>query len=140
GTGSRTAILDELRAARLVHSTSGRVDDLVDIAHDRVRQVARASISPEEAKELHERLAATFEFGIDPLRAAGHWREAGHPQRAAQRFADAAARAAEALAFDRAVALFETALELGAWPDERRRELEVGLADALANAGRGAAA
>ncbi|HVR04249.1 MAG TPA: ATP-binding protein, partial [Polyangia bacterium] len=110
-----------------------------DIAHDRVRQVARASISPEEAAELHERLATTFELGIDPLRAAGHWREAGHPERAAQRFADAAARAAEALAFDRAVALYETALELGTWPAERLRELEVGLADALANAGRGAA-
>jgi eukaryotic-like serine/threonine-protein kinase len=137
GTGA--AILEELRAARLVQATSGRVDDLVDIAHDRVRQVARASITPEEARDLHERLATTFEFGVDPLRAAGHWREAGHPARAAQRFADAAARAAEALAFDRAVALYETALELGTWPDERLRELEVGLADALANAGRGAA-
>jgi hypothetical protein len=137
--GAGAAVLEELRAARVVHSSSGRVDDLVDIAHDRVRQVARASISPEEARELHERFATTFEFGIDPLRAAGHWREAGHPERAAQRFADAAARAAEALAFDRAVALYETALELGTWPDERLRELEVGLADALANAGRGAA-
>jgi hypothetical protein len=133
------ALIAELRAARLVHSTSGRVDDLVDIAHDRVRQVARASIAPDEARALHARLAATFEFGVDPLRAAGHWREAGQPARAAQRFADAAARAAEAFAFDRAVALYESALELGTWPDERRRELEIGLADALANAGRGEA-
>ena len=138
--GMGAAILAELRAAKLVHSTSGHVDDLVDIAHDRVRQVARAVDVPEEARELHARLATTFEFGIDPLRAAGHWREAGQPVRAAQRFAEAAARAAEALAFDRAVALYETALELGTWPDERRRELEVGLGDALANAGRGEAA
>jgi hypothetical protein len=137
GESTGAALLAELRAARLVHSTSGRVDDLVDIAHDRVRQVARASLSPEEARELHARLATTLELGVDPLRAAGHWREAGQPARAAQRFAEAAARAAEALAFDRAVALYETALELGAWSDERRRELEVGLADALANAGRG---
>jgi hypothetical protein len=135
--GEDAAFIAELRAARLVHSTSGRVDDLVDIAHDRVRQVARAAISPDEARELHARFAATFEFGVDPLRAAGHWREAGQPTRAAQRFADAAARAAEALAFDRAVALYESALELGDWPDERRRELEIGLANALANAGRG---
>jgi hypothetical protein len=139
GETTGAALLAELRAARLVHSTSGRVDDLVDIAHDRVRQVARASLSPEEARELHARLAATLELGVDPLRAAGHWREAGQPARAAQRFAEAAARAAEAFAFDRAVALFETALELGAWSDERRRALEVGLADALANAGRGEA-
>jgi hypothetical protein len=136
--GIGPAILAELRAARFVHSTAGRVDDLVDIAHDRVRQVARASISAEEATLLHARLATTFEFGIDPLRAAGHWREAGQPARAAQRFAEAAARAAEALAFDRAVALYETALELGTWPEDRLRELEVGLADALANAGRSA--
>jgi tetratricopeptide (TPR) repeat protein len=140
GTASRAIVLDELRAARLIHSTSGRLDDLIDIAHDRVRQVARATLPPDEAKLVHERLATTFEFGVDPLRAAGHWREAGHPERAALRFAEAAARAAEALAFDRAVALFETALELGAWPDDRRRELEIGLGHALANAGRGEAA
>jgi tetratricopeptide (TPR) repeat protein len=140
GSGARAVVLDELRAAKLIHSTSGRLDDLIDIAHDRVRQVARATLGPDEAKLVHERLATTFEFGVDPLRAAGHWREAGHPERAAQRFAEAAARAAEALAFDRAVALFETALELGAWPDDRRRELEIGLGHALANAGRGEAA
>src|SRR5207302_1869176 len=32
--GAGGALLDELRAAKLVHSTPGAVDDLVDIAHD----------------------------------------------------------------------------------------------------------
>src|SRR5262249_54854407 len=40
----------------------------------------------------------------------------------------------------RAVDLYREAIEAGNWPADRRRELSIGLADALANAGRGAAA
>ena len=72
-------LLDELRAARLVHSATERGDELVDIAHDRIRQVARASTSAAEARELHAQLAEAFEDGGNSLRAAGHWREAATP-------------------------------------------------------------
>jgi hypothetical protein len=132
------AMIDELRRARLVHSVTERDDELLDFSHDRIRLVARQSTTAAEARELHGLLAEAFEDAGNALRAAGHWREAGYPDRAAVHFASAARRAAEALAFDRATEQFRDALALGNWPDEQRRELLVGLGDALANAGRGA--
>jgi serine/threonine protein kinase/tetratricopeptide (TPR) repeat protein len=131
-------MFDELRAARLVYSVTERGDELVDFTHDRIRQVARQSTSSAAARELHEKLAEAFEDAGSSLRAGGHWREAGHPERAAVHFAAAARRAAEALAFDRAIASYTDALALGNWPEEQRREMLVGLGDALSNVGRGA--
>ena len=140
--GADTArMLDDLRASRLVHSGSERGDEFVDIAHDRVRQVVvRTLTSAEEAKQVHQRLAESFEHSGDVLGAGEHWREAGAPERAAVHFATAARRAAEALAFDRAASHYTSALAMGVWSDERRNELLVSLADALSNAGRGPAA
>jgi len=133
-------MLDELRAARLVYTATERGDELLDFTHDRIRQVARQSTSSAAARELHEKLAEAFEDASNPLRAGSHWREAGHPDRAAVHFATAARRAAEALAFDRAIVCFTDALALGNWSEEQRREMQVGLGDALANVGRGAEA
>ncbi|HLK92138.1 MAG TPA: protein kinase [Polyangia bacterium] len=131
-------MFDELRSARLVYAVTERGDELCDFTHDRIRQVARQSTSSAAARELHEKLAEAFEDAGSSLRAAGHWREAGHPERAAVHFAAAARRAAEALAFDRAIASYTDALALGNWPEEQRREMLVGLGDALSNVGRGA--
>ena len=52
-------------------------------------------------------------------------------------YAEAAAKAAKALAFDRAAKLYRQALELWPTPGEAGRSLRVELGDALANAGRG---
>jgi eukaryotic-like serine/threonine-protein kinase len=131
-------LFDELRAGRLVYSATERGDELVDFSHDRIRQVARQSTTSAEARDLHEKLAEAFEDTGNSLRAGGHWREAGHPDRAAVHFAAAARRAAEALAFDRAIASYGDALALGNWSEEQRREMLVGLGDALSNVGRGA--
>jgi eukaryotic-like serine/threonine-protein kinase len=133
-------LFDELRAAKLVNSVSDRGDELLDFSHDRIRQVARLSTSTADARELHEQLAEAFEDAGNSLRAGGHWREAGHPDRAAIHFSSAARRAAEALAFDRAAAHYKDALALGNWSEEQRRELLIGLGDALSNVGRGAEA
>ena len=140
--GPETArLLDELRAARLMHSGSDGSDDVVVIAHDQVRQVVmRALTSAREAKEVHERLAEAFEDGGDVLGAGEPWREAGAPERAAVHFATAGRRAAAALAFDRAASHYSDALSMGVWTDEQRLELLVNMADALSNAGRGPAA
>jgi tetratricopeptide (TPR) repeat protein len=131
-------LFDELRAGRLVYSVTERGDELVDFSHDRIRQVARQSTSSAEARDLHEKLAEAYEDSGNSLRAGGHWREAGYPDRAAVHFAAAARRAAEALAFDRAIASYGDALALGNWSEEQRREMLVGLGDALSNVGRGA--
>ncbi len=133
-------LFDELRTAKLVNSVSDRGDELLDFSHDRIRQVARLSTSTSDARELHEQLAEAFEDAGNSLRAGGHWREAGHPDRAAIHFSSAAKRAAEALAFDRAVAHYKDALALGNWSEEQRRDLLIGLGDALSNVGRGAEA
>ena len=130
-------LFDELRTAKLVNSVSDRGDELLDFSHDRIRQVARLSTSSSDARELHEQLAEAFEDAGNSLRAGGHWREAGHTDRAAIHFSSAARRAAEALAFDRAVAHYHDALALGNWSEEQRRDLLVGLGDALSNVGRG---
>jgi hypothetical protein len=88
----------------------------------------------------HRRLA-------DALLAAGetdaeilgwHYECAGERVRAAEHYQRAALRAARALAFDRAAALFERTARLGAWPDEARRQLEIQRAEALTHAGRSA--
>jgi serine/threonine protein kinase len=131
-------LFDELRAARLVYSVTERGDELLDFSHDRIRQVARQSTSSAVARELHEKLAEAFEDASNSLRAGGHWREAGHPDRAAVHFSSAARRAAEALAFDRAIVNYTDALALGNWSEEQRRDMLVGLGDALSNVGRGA--
>jgi len=140
--GPETArLMDELRAARLVHSGSDGGDDVVVIAHDRVRQAVMGALtSAGEAKAVHERLAEAFEDAGDVLGAGEHWREAGAPERAAVHFATAARQAAAALAFDRAASHYNNALAMGVWTEEQRNELLISMADALSNAGRGPAA
>lgn len=140
--GPETArLLDELRVARLVHSGLEGGDDVVVIAHDRVRQAVMGALtSAGEAKEVHERLAEAFEDAGDVLGAGEHWREAGAPERAAVHFATAARQATAALAFDRAASQYNNALSMGVWTDEQRNELLISMADALSNAGRGPAA
>jgi tetratricopeptide (TPR) repeat protein len=90
--------------------------------------------------ECHRRLA-------DALLAAGetdaeilgwHYECAGERARAAEHYHRAARRAARALAFDRAAALFERTARLGEWPDDARRQLEIQRAEALTHAGRSA--
>lgn len=62
---------------------------------------------------------------------------AGARGRAAPHAVEAARRAADALAFERASTLYRLALSLEEWSPERRLELEGRFAEALANAGRG---
>src|SRR5208337_2649842 len=69
-----------------------------------------------------------------------HFRGAGDDDRAGEHFARAAAASAEALAFGRAAALYQLALDLLPPGRGDRRGLRAELAEALANAGRGAEA
>src|SRR5262245_19418552 len=63
-----------------------------------------------------------------------HWEQAGEPERAAALYARAGDRATEALAFERAVKLYERCLALA---PELSPVLRAKLGDAYANAGRG---
>lgn len=134
-----------LRASRLLRSPAVDGDgEAVETYHDRVRETVLAHLDPDVLRLHHRRLAQALEGveAADPERLAGHLEPAGERRLAAASYARAAARAARGLAFDRAARLYERALALqdsasGRDPAEARA-LRIGLADALANAGRGA--
>ncbi len=131
-----------LRAGRLVRGSGGEREDQIEIYHDRIRQTVVSRLSAKAREHVHQRLAFALEVSgfPDPESLAVHYQGAGSRERAALYAADAAAKAAEALAFDRAARLYKLALELGASDDAQAQKLRVRLGEALANAGRGAEA
>lgn len=134
-------VLALLRSAHLVRTRSTPVQDEIEPYHDRIRDVVIAHPS-QPLKECHQRLAlALLASGrADPERLAIHFQGAGDASSAAEYAAVAAAKASEALAFDRAASLYRLALGLRAEAHLDKGDLAVKLGDALANAGRGAEA
>ena len=131
--------LAALRAGHLVRGAGpGSLDD-VEVYHDRIRETVVKHLSPEVLKSWHGELARVFEEagGADSETLAVHFQAAGKPEMAGRYYAEAAANAAKALAFDRAAKLYRQALELWPTPGEAGQSLRVELGDALANAGRG---
>jgi hypothetical protein len=142
-----------LRSAHLVRTWRADGRDRIETVHDRIRTTTLADLAgPGRALTVAEpgaspALAACHRRLADALVAAGetdaeilawHHEGAGAHERAAEHYRRAATRAARALAFDRAAALFERTVRLGAWPDAERRQLELQRAEALTYAGRGA--
>jgi hypothetical protein len=136
------SVLGVLRAGHLVRTRSVLGRQEIETYHDRIRDAVVARLSPEVLAECHHRLvSALLASGHgDPETLARHYLGAGDPDSAAEYAAAAAAKAAKALAFDRAATLYRFALQLGASAPTDRAKLEVQLGDALANAGRGAEA
>ena len=94
---------------------------------------------PVTATFLHRQLGLAFEATQGPAEAlAVHFEASGDAKRAADYALQAAGQAAGALAFDRAVRLYETALRLMADDNpSRRRDILITLGDAFVNAGLG---
>jgi serine/threonine protein kinase len=141
--GDERGALGVLRAGRLVRGTPGGDPPAVEAYHDRVRETVLGRLQPGDLRGHHRRLAEALDAagGAEPEVLGVHFEGAGALDRAAVHYAAAAGRAAEALAFERAAAFYRLALELQ--PDAAAagtRALRTGLADALANAGRGAEA
>ena len=128
-----------LKAGNLVR-TRGRAEaPIVECYHDRIRDAQLALLDDERLKRTHLRVAIALESSAQPdaEALAVHFRAAGDAERAAEFAVQAAARAADALAFDRAARLYRIALELRAPDHPSAHRLRVSLGDALANAGRG---
>jgi eukaryotic-like serine/threonine-protein kinase len=129
-----------LRAGRLIRSTGRAETDEVETYHDRVRETVVSRLEPDTARSHHHRLAVVLEGSgqADPEVLGLHFLGAGLPERASEYFIEAADEAAEALAFERAAALYRRALEHHPRRSGKEWILRARLGDALASAGRGA--
>ncbi len=135
--GGRRAM--QLRALHFIRTAS--LDGLVESYHDRVREAVTAGLTDARRREIHHRLADALEGSgaseRNPHVLVRHLDAAGMSARAATYAARAAARAVEALAFDQAAELYDTALRLGTYDDDARRALCLLRGEALTHAGRG---
>ena len=131
------AVLAQLKAGSFVRTRSVGELRLVEPYHDQVREAAVALLEPDERRALHQRVAEIHEAlpNPDPETLAYHYAQAGDLRRAAELSAQAARRASDALAFDRAALLYRNAISMTPGAVEGR--LHVALGDALASGGRG---
>jgi serine/threonine protein kinase len=130
--------VDALRQLRLVRTSGIRRSDLIEPYHDQVARAARSRLEPERARRLHQRLAEALERRTTRAwLVCHHWLAAGDAQRAAAHAVRAAGTAHRETAARRAAELCRTALSLLPRGDGAVRPLQVALATALGNAGRG---
>ncbi|MDP9194969.1 MAG: protein kinase [Acidobacteriota bacterium] len=141
------AMQARLRADHLLRTRVRGGRDEVDTYHDRIREAILAALPTERRRAHHLTIATTLEAegARDPEVLAVHYREAGDTARAASLALEAGDRAAAALAFENAAHFYEMALELRGQEQDTDADSLVPLsahltrlADALANAGRGA--
>jgi hypothetical protein len=146
---SDPAALALLQAGNLVRTRGATDARIVEAYHDRIREAQLALLDAERTRHAHLRLGIALESSPRPdaEALAVHFAAAGEAVRASEYATEAAARAAEALAFDRAARLYRMAIEVTSGSTTERtaertslRLLYARLGDALTNAGRGAEA
>ena len=132
--GERQSLVAMLRSSRFIRSSGS--SDNVETYHDRIREVLAAQVSPGAVRRIHGRMAhALVGRRSDDCEALfEHYRGAGDHMNAARQAAVAAAKAATALAFDRAAFFYGQALALSPAAPAAAAWRE-GSATALANAG-----
>ncbi|HYX41924.1 MAG TPA: AAA family ATPase, partial [Pyrinomonadaceae bacterium] len=138
--GDEAPLIAALRAARFLRS--GGTTQQLEIYHDRIRETLAAELDPAAVQHIHRRLAETLTAkGVDdPEVLFDHFLGAGEKELAAVLAASAAKRAVRALAFDRAAQFYRKAIDLAPAVGTDLLPLQMGLGEALANAGRTAEA
>lgn len=139
-SGAR-ASLAELQRMRLAIVRSIGTTSVVEIAHDRLRSAISNAVAAERWSAQHRRLGELLEsiprLALEADLLFALFYEAGLRDKASLYAERAAARAANAFAFHQAAELYRKAEECTN-DEARRRALRRKLADALADAGRGA--
>ena len=127
-----------LRNARLLRRVGMAEPERVETYHDRIRETITARIDSETLRGHHHQLALALQSTptADPEHAGFHLERSGEHRLAGEYYKRAADRAAAALAFEQASALYTRALRLSGAQGDERRHLQKKLARAVANAGR----
>lgn len=137
GERGRHAI-QRLEDLGLLRSAPVRGQPLVETYHDRIRETVLGRLDDDDAVGCHRALALSFEAAghVEPEILAQHFAGARMWGRASDYAVDAANRATELLAFERAAMLYRDARAWDPRSSERERDLRAREADALANAAR----
>jgi tetratricopeptide (TPR) repeat protein len=135
------ADLATLRSGHWVRTEGMGKEGSVEPFHDRIRESIVASLTPDALSRHHLALALALEpMAVDPETLAVHFSGAGRFVEGTRYATQAADRAAESLAFNRAARLYRLALGWQPSDSKHSQVLRVGLATALAHAGRSAEA
>jgi class 3 adenylate cyclase/tetratricopeptide (TPR) repeat protein len=129
--------LERLEAGRIVLRLSDHRDSYV-FRHALIRDAAYGSLLHAERRALHRAMAQRLESGGHnalPEVIGAHWRSAGHPDRAARHFREAAERASNRGSFADSITHLRTTLDLAEQIEEGHGStLEAGAYLALGNA------
>jgi hypothetical protein len=128
--------LQLLRTSRLVRARSE--ETTLEAYHDRIREAVVGQLREAEIPDWHRRLASAWEQSglARPETLVAHFQASGDLAKTSEYAAAAAEKAQEAVAFERAAEFYALLGRLETDPD-RRREWQIKLGQALANAGRG---
>lgn len=128
GLGDIAAALDDLVDADLVVATGRADDDAFELYHERIRDVAEATLGDDTFAAINRTLAEALEQrgDADPARLLRHWQLGGDRVRAAHYRSMLAAKAVAALELQRAALYHETSLR-----EELPLDVERGIRTAL---------
>lgn len=132
--------VEELRGERLIRTSRGERGERVEPYHDRVREAVSARLHPAVRRAHAQRLADALEQADAAETSLALMRLlelAGDTEQAAVYAVRAAEQASEALAFDRAVELYKSALRLAGEDAPDAHALRLRVAESYTKAGRG---
>lgn len=126
-----------LRANRMIRISGTSQREIVETYHDRIRETIVAKLNAEKLKDYHYQLAINLATTgqVDSECLSNHFYKAGKNEQAFKYAVDAAEKAYVALAFEHAASLYQFALDLQTKEDSQTHNLQLKLAESIANIG-----